>query len=184
MIATIRALTGRRRGTTSATAPTRPAPAVRDLKEEALRVFRTPRGQPEVAGVDHPPRLQGRAGAGGDGRLPVRLRRHRRRRGRLDVRAGWPQRTRWTRRCRTFFARSNPWALRDIAERLLEAANRGMWASPTAATLDAAASDRYLARRWRRWKAARRPSQACPCAIVRSDRCGGIPSAPSSARSG
>jgi cobaltochelatase CobN len=28
---------------------------------------------------------------------------------------------------RKFFARSNPWALRSIAERLLEAAERGLW---------------------------------------------------------
>ena len=31
-----------------------------------------------------------------------------------------------------FFARSNPWAMRDIAERLLEAIQRGMWAAPSA----------------------------------------------------
>jgi cobaltochelatase CobN len=30
-----------------------------------------------------------------------------------------------------FFARSNPWAMRDIAERLLEAIQRGMWAAPS-----------------------------------------------------
>ena len=35
-----------------------------------------------------------------------------------------------------FLRRSNPWALRDIAERLLEAADRGLWAEPDAATLD------------------------------------------------
>jgi cobaltochelatase CobN len=31
---------------------------------------------------------------------------------------------------RDFLTRSNPWALRAIAERLLEAADRGLWASP------------------------------------------------------
>jgi cobaltochelatase CobN len=31
---------------------------------------------------------------------------------------------------------SNPWALRGIAERLLEAASRGLWESPDAKTLD------------------------------------------------
>jgi cobaltochelatase CobN len=36
-----------------------------------------------------------------------------------------------------FFARSNPWALHAIAERLLEAAQRGMWESPTPETVDA-----------------------------------------------
>ena len=30
---------------------------------------------------------------------------------------------------RKFFAESNPWALRSIAERLLEANQRGMWAA-------------------------------------------------------
>jgi cobaltochelatase CobN len=43
-----------------------------------------------------------------------------------------------------FMARSNPWAGRAIAERLLEAAERGMWAEPTEATLGAI-RDRFLA---------------------------------------
>src|SRR6266702_3864829 len=37
---------------------------------------------------------------------------------------------------RQFMAESNPWALRGIAERLLEAAQRGLWAEPDAKTLD------------------------------------------------
>ena len=37
---------------------------------------------------------------------------------------------------RAFMERSNPWALRGIAERLLEAAERGMWAKPDDAVLD------------------------------------------------
>jgi cobaltochelatase CobN len=37
---------------------------------------------------------------------------------------------------RAFMERSNPWALRGIAERLLEAADRGMWAKPDDAVLD------------------------------------------------
>jgi cobaltochelatase CobN len=43
-----------------------------------------------------------------------------------------------------FMARSNPWAGRAIAERLLEAADRGMWAAPAEATLGAI-RDRFLA---------------------------------------
>jgi cobaltochelatase CobN len=43
-----------------------------------------------------------------------------------------------------FMARSNPWAARAIAERLLEAADRGMWAEPDEATL-AGLRDRFLA---------------------------------------
>ena len=37
---------------------------------------------------------------------------------------------------RDFLEKSNPWALRGITERLLEAADRGLWAVPEAATLD------------------------------------------------
>jgi cobaltochelatase CobN len=37
---------------------------------------------------------------------------------------------------RDFVARSNPWALRGMTERLLEAADRGLWAKPDPATLD------------------------------------------------
>ncbi len=37
---------------------------------------------------------------------------------------------------RKFMAESNPWALHGMAERLLEAAGRGMWAQPEAATVD------------------------------------------------
>ena len=32
--------------------------------------------------------------------------------------------------------KSNPWALRGISERLLEAADRGLWAEPSQETLD------------------------------------------------
>ena len=37
---------------------------------------------------------------------------------------------------RKFMAESNPWALHGMAERLLEAAGRGMWAQPERTTLD------------------------------------------------
>ncbi|AZA11406.1 cobaltochelatase subunit CobN [Corynebacterium gerontici] len=39
-------------------------------------------------------------------------------------------------RNREFFEQSNPWALRDIAERLLEAADRNLWESPSQEALD------------------------------------------------
>ncbi|MGH8866416.1 MAG: cobaltochelatase subunit CobN [Actinomycetes bacterium] len=38
---------------------------------------------------------------------------------------------------RAFFEASNPWALRGVTERLLEAADRGLWAEPDPETLDA-----------------------------------------------
>jgi cobaltochelatase CobN len=44
---------------------------------------------------------------------------------------------------RAFMRRSNPWALRAIAERLLEAVERGLWAEPSQATLDGL-RDAYL----------------------------------------
>jgi len=37
---------------------------------------------------------------------------------------------------RAFMQRSNPWALRGISERLLEAADRGLWEAPSAETLE------------------------------------------------
>jgi cobaltochelatase CobN len=43
-----------------------------------------------------------------------------------------------------FMSHSNPWAARAIAERLLEAADRGMWAQPAEATLTGI-RDRFLA---------------------------------------
>jgi cobaltochelatase CobN len=46
-------------------------------------------------------------------------------------------------RMRDFFARSNPWALHGIAERLLEAADRKLWDAPEPATL-AALRQAYL----------------------------------------
>jgi cobaltochelatase CobN len=42
-----------------------------------------------------------------------------------------------------FMAQSNPWAAREVAERLLEAADRGLWAEPEEATL-AGIRDRFL----------------------------------------
>jgi cobaltochelatase CobN len=36
-----------------------------------------------------------------------------------------------------FLRRSNPWALRGMTERLLEAADRGLWAQPELSDLDA-----------------------------------------------
>ncbi|MDP2711784.1 MAG: cobaltochelatase subunit CobN, partial [Solirubrobacteraceae bacterium] len=42
-----------------------------------------------------------------------------------------------------FMGRSNPWAARSIAEKLLEAADRGLWAAPADATMDAI-RERYL----------------------------------------
>jgi cobaltochelatase CobN len=45
---------------------------------------------------------------------------------------------------RAFMTKSNPWALRGITERLLEAAQRGLWSEPDPKTLDQL-RDIYLA---------------------------------------
>eukprot|EP00957_Ditylum_brightwellii_P057022 4321269-Ditylum_brightwellii.AAC.1 len=37
----------------------------------------------------------------------------------------------------SFYEQSNPWALRGVSERLLEAAQRGMWEAPNPDTLEA-----------------------------------------------
>ena len=95
-----------------------------------------PGGQPALDRGDAAARLQGRVRAGRDRRLPVRLRRHRRRRRRLDVRAAGRVATSSTRRTGRSCEQSNPWALRGITERLLEAADRGLWEAPDAKTLD------------------------------------------------
>ena len=136
MIATIRALTGQQAAALFRR-HSRPArPAVRDLKEEVLRVFRTRVVNPNGS----------RASRG------------------TATRAGWNWRPRsitcsasmpppsvvddWMYeqvaqtyaldpRMQEFFAKSNPWALHAITERLLEAEHRGMWSEPDPATIEA-----------------------------------------------
>ena len=49
---------------------------------------------------------------------------------------------------RKFFERSNPWALRAVAERLLEAVDRGLWAEPSAESLAALRSALLEAEGW------------------------------------
>lgn len=49
---------------------------------------------------------------------------------------------------RAFFRRANPWAFKDIAERLLEAAQRGMWQKPRPETLQALAEALLAAEGW------------------------------------
>ena len=93
-------------------------------------MFRARVANPRWIALDDPPRLQGRLRAGGHRRLPLRLRRHRRRRRGLDVRAGRPSATSLDADVREFFARRTRGRCAAIAERLLEAAERGLWAQP------------------------------------------------------
>ncbi|HEX5269604.1 MAG TPA: cobaltochelatase subunit CobN, partial [Gemmataceae bacterium] len=136
MIAAIRALTGRQPRHYFGDTHDPARPAVRDLKQEALRVFRTR--------VVNPKWLEGIRRHGYKGGLELAatvdyLFGY-------DATAGVAEDWMYEQVARTyaldpamqeFFARSNPWALHAVAERLLEAARRGMWAEPGAETLAA-----------------------------------------------
>jgi|GEM_PF-3056 len=129
MIATIRSLTGKnpRRYFGDNADPARPK--VRDLKEEALRVFRSRVVNPKwIASVQ-------RHGYKGALELAATV----------DYLFGYDATAAimedWMyaqvaetyaldAAMQEFLQRSNPWALKDIAARLLEAADRGMWHEP------------------------------------------------------
>ena len=136
MIATIRALTGRQPQHYFGDTHDPARPAVRDLEQEALRVFRTR--------VVNPKWLQSITRHGYKGGLELAAT--------VDYLFGYDatagvvedwmyeqvaQSYALDAQMREFFARSNPWALHAIAERLLEAAQRGLWQSPAPDTLDA-----------------------------------------------
>ncbi|MDP9348632.1 MAG: cobaltochelatase subunit CobN, partial [Gemmatimonadota bacterium] len=136
MIATIRALTGRQPRHYFGDTHDPARPAVRDLREEALRVFRTR--------VVNPKWLEAITRHGYKGGLELTatvdyLFGY-------DATAGVVEDWMYEQVARTyaldpamqeFFGRSNPWALHAIGERLLEAAGRGLWAEPDPDTLGA-----------------------------------------------
>jgi cobaltochelatase CobN len=136
MIAAIRALTGRQPRHYFGDTHDPARPAMRDLKQEALRVFRTR--------VVNPKWLEGITRHGYKGGLELAatvdyLFGY-------DATAGVAEDWMYEQVARSyaldpamqeFFARSNPWALHAVAERLLEAAQRGMWAQPGEETLSA-----------------------------------------------
>ncbi|MCS7276397.1 MAG: cobaltochelatase subunit CobN [Dehalococcoidia bacterium] len=136
MVATVKALTGRRPRAYFGDSSDPSLPRVRDLAEEARRVFRTRVVNPKwirammshgykgafelAATVDYLFGYDATAGVVEDWMYAEVAQAYA-----LD-----PQ-------MQEFFRRSNPWALRDIAARLLEAASRGLWESPPRDTLDA-----------------------------------------------
>ncbi len=136
MIATIRVLTGRQPRHYFGDTHDPARPAVRDLKQEALRVFRTR--------VINPKWLESITRHGYKGGLELAatvdyLFGY-------DATAGVAEAWMYEQVARAyaldpamqeFFAQSNPWALHAVAERLLEAAQRGMWDEPDPETLDA-----------------------------------------------
>ena len=130
MIATIRSLTGQQPKHYFGDTQDPARPAVRDLKEEVLRVFRSRVVNPKwLAGIQ-------RHGYKGGLELTATV----------DYLFGYDATAHvvddWMYEqvaetyalaagMQQFFADSNPWALNAIAERLLEAANRGLWAAPS-----------------------------------------------------
>jgi cobaltochelatase CobN len=136
MIATIRSLTGRQPRHYFGDSHNPDAPAVRGLKEEVLRVFRSR--------VANPKWLAGIREHGYKGGLELTAT--------VDYLFGYDATAHvvddWVYQqlaesyaldadMQAFFAESNPWALNAITERLLEAAQRQLWAEPDAATLAA-----------------------------------------------
>jgi len=136
MIATIRSLTGRQPKHYFGDSQDPARPVVRDLKEETLRVFRSR--------VINPKWLAGIQRHGYKGGLELTAT--------VDYLFGYDATAKvvddWMYEkvaatyaldpaMQEFFAASNPWALNAIAERLLEAAQRGMWAAPASETLAA-----------------------------------------------
>jgi cobaltochelatase CobN len=136
LIATIRHLCGRKPRHYFGDTHNPEHAAVRDLKEEALRVFRSR--------VVNPKWLESIRRHGYKGALECAAT--------VDYLFGFDataevvedwmyeqtaQSYALDERMREFLEESNPWALSAIAGRLLEAAQRGMWASPEPQTLDA-----------------------------------------------
>jgi cobaltochelatase CobN len=135
MIATVRSLTGRQPKTYFGDSSRPDAARVRDLREEALRVYRSR--------VVNPKWLESIRRHGYKGGLELTTT--------VDyifgfdatahvvpdlVYEGLAAEYALSSDIQQFLERSNPWALRAIADRLLEAAERGLWEHPDAATLE------------------------------------------------
>ena len=136
LIATIRSLTGQQPRHYFGDTQDPSRPVVRDLKEEVNRVFRSR--------VVNPKWLEGIKKHGYKGGLELTAT--------VDYIFGYDATAHvvddWMyekvaetyaldKDMQQFFAENNPWALQAVAERLLEAAQRGMWAAPSAELLQA-----------------------------------------------
>jgi cobaltochelatase CobN len=136
MVASIRALTGVQPKAYFGDSSRPDAVQVRDLKEEALRVYRSRVVNPKwiesiqrhgykgglelAATVDYIFGFDATAHIAPD-----------------FVYEGLAEHYALSQQMRDFLGAANPWALNAIAERLLEAADRGLWENPAAETLDA-----------------------------------------------
>jgi cobaltochelatase CobN len=135
MVATIRALTGRQPHAWFGDSANPAAPRVRSLAQEAARVVRSR--------VLNPKWIQAMARHGYKGAFELAAT--------VDYLYGYDATARvvedWMYErvtaayvadpeVRKFMEQSNPWALRSIAERLLEAHERGLWEAPSSSALD------------------------------------------------
>jgi cobaltochelatase CobN len=136
MVASIRALTGAQPKAYFGDSSSPEAVQVRDLREEALRVYRSR--------VINPKWIESIKRHGYKGGLELAAT--------VDyifgfdataqiapdfVYEGLAEHYALSQEMREFLSASNPWALNAIAERLLEAAKRELWENSTPATLDA-----------------------------------------------
>jgi cobaltochelatase CobN len=136
MVASIRALTGKQPRAYFGDSSRPDAAQVRDLKEEALRVYRSR--------VVNPKWIEGIQRHGYKGGLELAAT--------VDyifgfdataqiapdfIYEGLAEHYALSQEMREFLTAANPWALNAIAERLLEAAKRELWENPAAETLDA-----------------------------------------------
>ena len=136
MIATIKALSGKQPKGYFGDTQNPATPKVRDIKEEAMRVYRTR--------VVNPKWLESISKHGYKGASEMAAT--------VDYLFGFDatanvisdfmyeqvaQSYALAKASQDFFEQSNPWALAGISERLLEAAQRGMWEQPNPETLEA-----------------------------------------------
>lgn len=143
MIATIKSLTGRQPKHYFGDTHDPGHAAVRDLKQEALRVFRSRVVNPKwLTSIK-------RHGYKGGLELTATVDYLFGYDATADILSDWmyeqvAQTYALASDMREFLSENNPWALNAITERLLEAAKRGMWAAPEANTL-AELTEAYLA---------------------------------------
>ena len=136
MIASIRALTGAQPKAYFGDSSRPDSPQVRDLLEEALRVYRSrvvnPKWMESIkrhgykGGLELAATVDYIFGFDATARIVPDF-----------VYEGLAEEYALSQEMRGFLGESNPWALNAIAERLLEAARRELWESPAPETLDA-----------------------------------------------
>jgi cobaltochelatase CobN len=136
MIATVRSLTGRQPKMYFGDSARPDAARVRDLREEALRVYRSRVVNPKwldsirrhgyKGGLELTTTVDYIFGFDATAHVAPDL-----------VYEGLAAEYALSPAMQQFLEQSNPWALHAIAERLLEAADRGLWEHPDPATLDA-----------------------------------------------